>query len=533
MEDLQKDNEVISLRKIIVDYARHWRLFLSFFIISLTIAGAYLLFYPTTYEIMARIQLQEDKDMGSGSLGLGDAAGLMKSFGLGSMKAGTIVMDDELVKLLSNDLLKKMVLELGINVDYIKPYSYNYRMYDDLPFILQPDSATNATLSYPIVFNIDVTEKGTIEVTIKTDSKKQKLNFESLPAIIKVDEQSYTLSYRKSKDFIKPYSQKIVVSPATWIAENLSNDFTIEEYSKNSNVIELICTDYEKNRGIDMLNTLIQLYNEQESTLKSKEGNQSIDFLTSRIKNITEELSTVEEQIEQYKTKHQMTDIEYDVKFYTEQMKELQVKIIELEAQSYVIKFVSDYVRDPQNKYNLIPALLSTGDDKGNPIATYNEALIERERIMQSSKNNSPLINNINKQVDQLRNSVYLSIENAEKSVQLTLADLKSKEKVLLDKMKSVPAVEKEYIDFKRQQEICQAVYLILLQKREEIALSINDQRDRARIIDPAFIKQSPVAPRKLFAFLGIIIFTIVLPVVYLFVRNQYIALKEVYKQSE
>lgn len=531
MEDLQKDNEVISLRKIIVDYIRHWKLFLTFFIISIIIAGAYLILYPTTYEIMARVQLQEDKDMGSGALGLGDAAGLMKSFGLGSVKAGTIVMDDELVKLSSNNLFKKMVLELGINVDYIKPYSFNYRMYTDAPLFLQPDSSTNATLQSYVTFNVDIDSSGKVKVIAQSESEKQVSEFTSLPATIKIGEKSFVLTYKGN--IVKPFSQEIIVTPALWVAENLSKDFTIEEYSKNSNVIEFICTDYEKDRGVDMLNTLIKLYNQQESSLKTKEGNQSIDFLNGRITDVMAELGEVEKQIEQYKTKHQMTDIEYDVKFYTEQMKELQIKIIELEAQSYVVKFVSDYVRDPQNKYNLIPALLNTGDDKGNPIATYNEALIERERIMQSSKNNSPLINNINKQVDQLRNSVYLSIENAERSVQLTLADLKSKEKVLLDKMKTVPAVEKEYIDFKRQQEICQAVYLILLQKREEIALSINDQRDRARIIDAAFIKQSPVGPRKLFAFLGVIIFTIVLPVVYLFARNQYLALKEVYKQNK
>ena len=141
----------------------------------------------------------------------------------------------------------------------------------------------------------------------------------------------------------------------------------------------------------------------------------------------------------------------------------------------------------------------------------YNEALLEREKILQTSKNDNPLIGKVNKQVDQLRASVFLSIENAKKSSSLTLLDLRSKEKAILDKMESVPSVEKEYVDFKRQQEIYQAVYLILLQKREEIALSINNQRDRARIIDAAFVKQRPVAPRKLFAVLGILAFTLIL----------------------
>ena len=232
--------------------------------------------------------------------------------------------------------------------------------------------------------------------------------------------------------------------------------------------------------------------------------------------------------IEQYKTKHKMTDIEFDVPFYAEQMKDLRSKIIEVEAQSRILVFMDEYIKDPRNKYNLVPSLLnsSEGGDKGNPIALYNEALLEREKILQTSKNDNPLIGKVNKQVDQLRASVFLSIENAKKSSSLTLLDLRSKEKAILDKMESVPSVDKEYVDFKRQQEIYQAVYLILLQKREEIALSINNQRDRARIIDAAFVKQRPVAPRKLFAVLGILAFTLILPVGVLFIKEQFIALK-------
>ena len=117
---------------------------------------------------------------------------------------------------------------------------------------------------------------------------------------------------------------------------------------------------------------------------------------------------------------------------------------------------------------------------------------------------------------------IYDCIFDGHSSIQIT----NGTKKAILDKMESVPSVEKEYVDFKRQQEIYQAVYLILLQKREEIALSINNQRDRARIIDAAFVKQRPVAPRKLFAVLGILAFTLILPVGVLFIKEQFIALK-------
>ena len=110
MEDLQKDNEVISLKKIIIYYIGQWKLFLSCGVISVLLSILYLAFYPKTYETIARIKIQEEKDLtGGGSLSLGDAAGLMRSFGLNSSVSTGINVDDEKVTLLSNSLLSKVV----------------------------------------------------------------------------------------------------------------------------------------------------------------------------------------------------------------------------------------------------------------------------------------------------------------------------------------------------------------------------------------------------------------------------------------
>ena len=89
-----KDNETIGLKSIIVRYLLQWKLFLGVFLFSIIPAVLYLIYYPRTYEMMARIQIQEDKDLGGGSFGLGEAAGLMKSFGLGGGSSSVINIED-------------------------------------------------------------------------------------------------------------------------------------------------------------------------------------------------------------------------------------------------------------------------------------------------------------------------------------------------------------------------------------------------------------------------------------------------------
>lgn len=108
-----------------------------------------------------------------------------------------------------------------------------------------------------------------------------------------------------------------------------------------------------------MLDTLIAIYNKEAEAYKKGEARKSLVFLDGRIENIIAELAAVENQIEEYKSKNQLMDIEHDVQFYVEQMKELQTKLIELEAQSNVINMMDEFVKDPANKYNLVPVLLT------------------------------------------------------------------------------------------------------------------------------------------------------------------------------
>lgn len=527
-----KDNETIELKTIIVRYLLRWKLFLAVFLFSLIPAVLYLIFYPRTYEVMARVQIQEDKDLGGGSFGLGEAAGLMKSFGLGGVGGGSVNMEDELMAFTSNKLVSDMVLALGVNVEYSEPYTFGYRLYKESPFVLTTDSATNDHLEEEIEFVVSK-DKNKIKVSAESESiEKTNFTFDTLPADIRLPLGVFKLTYAPGHEQAARIKLNILYRPARWVAEDLIEDFVIEEVSKNSNVIELSCTDYEKIRGVDMLNTLISKYNRQSEDYKKKEAQKTIDFLNGRINGIISELAGIEDKIEIYKSKHKLTDIEHDVEFYVDQMKELQVKLIELQAQANVVDMMESYVKNPANKYNLVPVLLSAQEgEKGSPLTSYNEVLLERARVIQNSSMNNPLVGTLSKQADELRGSVALTISNAQKGLQLSIDDLKKKEQLLLSKMNSYPVQERQFVELKRNQEITQGVYLILLQKREETALILGQNREKARVLDYAYVKSKPVAPRKLYAAIGIFLFTLVIPIGFLFVQEQYYSLKDEYKR--
>lgn len=527
-----KDNENIGLKGIVVKYLLHWKLFLGAFLFSFVVAILYLIFYPPTYEIRAAVQIQEERDAIGGGIGLGEASGLMKSFGLSGMGGGSVNMEDELRIFQSNKLFREMILELGLNVEYAKPYTWGYKLYNTANFIVKADSQTEMNLDEDIVF--DISAKGSsIQVVVKSNSAgKKKYDFSSLPADIILPQGVFTVDYsipnQKSQSSIH-----VKYRPVSDVADELLKDFLIEDYSKTSNVIELTCSDYEKKRGLDMLTNLIACYNRQHFSYKKKELLKSIDYYDFRIDSVVTELARIELLIEKYKHQNKLTDIQTDVLFYAEQMKEFQLKLVELESQVYAINIMSDFVSDSTNKYNIVPMLLAMETGEKNPIVTYNEILLERNRIIQNSSIENPLVSALSEQADKMRSGVVLTIGNARQSLQYVIDDLKNKEKLLLNKMEDYPFMEREFVDLKRKQEIFQGIYLLLLQKREEAALTVGLEKDKARIVESPFVISKAVAPRKLYAAIGIFLFTLCIPVLYLLGLSLFMGLKNEFRRAK
>ncbi|MDR0795082.1 MAG: tyrosine protein kinase [Tannerella sp.] len=530
----KQDKENVGLMPIIVEYLRHWKFIVCSGIISLILGILYLVIYPKTYETMARIQVRENNDMMStGSFGLGEAAGMMKSFGLGGLasKAG-ISIDDEISTLYSSTLMSDMVTQLGLYVEYKKPYIFWFSMYGEEPVQVTCDPGTLANLEESIKFKISVTANGDIQIITKTKNESHKFLFDSFPAVVDVKQGRFTITGNPAS---KETSFKInaEVSPPSWVAEMLSDEINIEDYSNTSNMIEFTFRDHQRQRAKDILNTLITLYNKDAYSYKKRIGDSSLDFLRGRIESVTTGLSDIEQKIEIYKTANQLTDVMFDIQYYAEYMRDLKIKIIEQEVQTTLIDELDAFIKKPENKYALIPAVFTSASDmEMGPVSLYNVTLLDRERMLKSATPENPSVINLNMQVDKLRESVFQMIESSNAAAMKIRKNLEEQEKQLISRRSSVPAQERVYVDYKRQQEIFQGVYLILLQKQEEIALSIGQDIEKAKLIDAAFIKKKPVQPRKIYAAIGIVLLTFIISVSRLFMKSIYLSMKEEFKRT-
>jgi uncharacterized protein involved in exopolysaccharide biosynthesis len=531
----KEDREVVGLRPVIAGYLLHWRLILWVGLFSLVLAILYLVLYPRTYETMARVQIQDNTNpmMSSGAnLAIGEAAGLMRSFGLeGLASGGSIIIEDEIAAFTSNTLLGRMIYELGIYIDYRKPFSL-YRLYEDKPLVVTCDSLSIACLENIIEFEVSVSKDGVkITAEIENEDYKETFRFASLPATVRLKEGDFAFDHTGVGRSAPHYRLRVTVNPLPGAADKLMEDLLIEELSKTSNVIEFTTTDYKRQRSKDIFNTLIKWYNRQENDYIRELGNHSLVFLNERISGITAELAEVESSIEAYKVKNRIMDIQIDGQYYTDYMKELQIKIIEAESRTNLVRLLDEFVKDSANRYKLAPTLITSSvvgqQIDVSPLMSYNQALLERARLIKNSGIDNPMVTTLNVQIEKLRENVYQMIDNAYRSTRLLIDDLKAKEKAMHNRMGEVPVQERMYVNFVRQQEILQGVYLLLLQKREEVLLSMDKPGDKAKIMDAAFTYPKPVAPRKLFAAIGMVVFTLIVSAGWLYCKKQWHAFSE------
>ena len=173
-------------------------------------------------------------------------------------------------------------------------------LYEDSPLLIIPDSLTQENLDCFVSFKIEVSKNGAVLIKMKETGKEY--SFASLPAQLRVPEGVFDILYGTEGDVTKkiekPFSLNISVSPAGWMAEDLAEAITVEEFSKNANTLELLYSDYSRKRGKDLLNTLMDEYNNSSESVKKEEGHKAMTFLDVRINGVLQELNGIERTIE-------------------------------------------------------------------------------------------------------------------------------------------------------------------------------------------------------------------------------------------
>lgn len=303
--------------------------------------------------------------------------------------------------------------------------------------------------------------------------------------------------------------------------ERLMKQIDIDLADDLTNIISITCKDISGERAEKIINCLIQVYEQAWMKDKQNTADASTRFINERIKDIEAELSGLDRHIARFKGRNLVPDYEETAKMYRENASltyEAQVKV---NNQLYMMEQMRNQIRKDEGTNQVMPAnLLPDNENVAIQIGEYNKLQLQRNSMAENSSENNPLIKDLDSQLSSMRKAILNSLDQAVAQLRASQKGIGLEDQKLKKEISTAPEKMSQILPIERQHKIIEALYIYLLEKREENNLTQVYNAQNLRIVSPPMGKLKPVFPKKGTTLLLALLVGLALPAFYLYVRQ-------------
>lgn len=535
------DNEqesAFSIQNIYAMVILNWQWILLSLIIFISGALIYLRYATPVYQASAKMLIKDDQ---SSRRRANQALSNMTDLGFMTNSTG---IENEVEIIQSTILAREAVKRLKLYTEYrtqgrvSKPLTYKYQPINvdlDAESLNRFDSEI-----YSAVHGIDMTivcEKNAYHVDgVILHNGRETRTFQKtltqLPASIRTSVG--TLTFTKNAEVAnkrksakndeegdgaesaetKENSSTLLVSirPPMMIARRYVASLSVAPTSKLTSIAELTLTNENGMRAMDYLKELAHCYNDQANADKNEIALKTEEFINNRIEKINAELGTTESNIESYKRRNAVTQLNIDATQSLTQSSQYESRLAEANSQIQLLDYLREFVDNPANQYKIIPSNVGMTDHASTAlIANYNQTVQDRNRLLKAASEQAPQVLTLTATLDELQGSIRTALLQARRTADIQRQGIQSQYTKYQGRIGSTPEQERVLTQIGRQQEVKSGLYLLLLQKREENSISLAATADKGKLIDEPQLN-GKVRPKSAIIILVALVLGLALP---------------------
>ena len=511
----EQSEEQVNIQELLFRYLIHWPWFVISIIICIACAWGYLRLTTPIYNISATVLIKDEKKGGGASM-----SSDLEKMGLEGFVSSSSNVDNEIEVLRSKSLAREVVNNLGLFVTYMDEDEFpSKELYHTSPVLVSLTHQEADKLPGRMEINMILQPTGALGVQITVGEKEYRKQFDKLPAVFPTDEGTVaffanndTLSAVCTENITKERHITAFINRPFSVLKEYVNSLSIAPTSKTTSVVVISLENTNTRRGRDYINKLLEMYNINANNDKNEVAQKTAEFIDERIGIISKELGSTEQDLENFKRSAGITNLSSEAQIALTGNAEYEKKRVENQTQINLVMDLQRYMKG--NEYEVLPSNIGLQDAaSAGAIDRYNQMLVERKRLLRTSTENNPTIINLDTSIRAMRTNVQATLDATLKGLQITKEDLAREASRYSRRINDAPTQERQFVSIARQQEIKSGLYLMLLQKREENAITLAATANNAKIIDEALADDNPISPKKTIVYLAALVLGVGLPV--------------------
>jgi capsular exopolysaccharide synthesis family protein len=520
----RKQPEINTFKEVLAKAFRNWYWFVFSVLLCYGVAKVYLRWFTTpSYSIGCRFLIKKQGSSGGGSDELSQV-------NIVSNSNSDVANEMEIIK--TRLLMNRVVRRLHLNVGYfMKGRFKSTELYGTAPFTANLVYLGDSALSR--AWNVSSSPDG--QKVILSDGTTETARSWGDTMVFK--DMSLVLK-RSIPGDVSPLrgSYILTITPEEQTVTSYLNSTKITQAGDGENVIQLNIIDGIPRRGEDVLNTLYDEYTKANVDDQNSIADNTIEFINNRLDIVHRELSGVEKNIQDFKTSNKLTSLEDQTKMVLNTTDGLNKELAQHELQLEVLKTVEDRLQSKEDRI-VPPTILSQDPTYATLVSKFNALVLQRDAELGVTRPANPIIRQMNAQIDTVKEELLLSLDNVRSSEIIAKNGLTAKLNEMMGVIQGTPSKERAFLDISREQAVKQQLYLFLLQKREETAISKSGTLANSRLIDPARADGAPFSPNHMNIYMIALVVGLIVPAgtIYLkeFLNNKIVERRDINNQTD